>query len=442
MKPQHLVIVATALLACAPGAALAQPSTRPYQSLFANGSGDTNPAIHHKFDFSLSVLAAYDDDVLPGATGGLDPTTRPLSGYNTTYAGNAQYGWQGRHMQAGFSAQSTVRQYVRFNEYNASHSAAAGFAVQLPRRTSVFVNQTVAYSPPYLFGLYPSLQLPTPGMDDTGQANYVVDDTESLAYETIATVEHGLTRRSNVSVSTDYRFTDFRRNDTGRQDVRSSGISAEYAYSLGRNSALTAAYHYRSGELGFGSVAVTSEHRAEIGMAYNKRLSPSRRATFDFNIGSSRMDLPASPATGIVAGLHSSVSADAALSLEFARDWIVRAAYNRGAQFVAELTQPVFADGLTTALDGRISRRVRLMIAAAYSKGESFQLGENPDVLTYTGDAQLLCELTRMLSSYVEYLYYFYDFQGSTLLAPGMVKSAERNGVRAGLTLSFSFRRR
>jgi hypothetical protein len=441
MKPQHIVVAATALLVLAPVRAFAQLSPRPYQSLFSDGA-DTNATVHHSFDMSLSVIAAYDDDALPAATPGIDPTGGTLSGYNTTYSGSAQYAWQGRHMQAGFSGQSTVRHYTDPNDYIASHSAAAGFAAQFARRTSLFVNQTASYSPPYLFGLFPTLQTPLPGTDDTGNPNYVVDDSESLAYETVATVEHGLTRKTNLTFTADYRFTDFRRNDTGRQDVRAKGLHAQSAYSLGRNAAFTAGYHYRSGELGFGSLAVTSEQRVQIGVAYNRRLSPSRRATFNFNVGSSRMDLPPSPDRGIGGGLHTSLSADGALSYEFSRDWVVRAAYTRGAQFVAELTEPVFADGLTTALIGKLGRRVELTMAGAYSKGQTFQLGESPDVLTYTGDVQLLFDLTRRLSSYLEYMYYYYDFEGSQALAPGLLTRVERNSVRAGLTVSFSLRRR
>jgi hypothetical protein len=50
--------------------------------------------------------------------------------------------------------------------------------------------------------------------------------------------------------------------------------------------------------------------------------------------------------------------------------------------------------------------------------------------------------LTRTLSAFGEYLYYFYDYGGSRLNAPNLIPGVERNGVRAGLTVWFSARRR
>jgi hypothetical protein len=441
MKRQFFVAAASVLIVGTASGAFAQGSSRPYQGLFGGG-GAKDPAVHHTLDVNLSIAAAYDDDALPSLIGGIDPTQRPLSGYNTSYAVSAQYGWQGRHMQAGLSGVSTLRQYVDFNDYNMTHSVAAGFSAQFARRTTVFVNQTADYSPPYLFGLFPSVETPKPGVVVSGGPNYVVNDTESLSYQTIATVEHGLTRRGTVALTGDHRYTDFRRNDTGRPDVSSSGARLQYGYGLGRNAAFTAGYHYRSGQLGFGTLAVSSEQGLDVGIAYTRKLSPSRRATFNFSVGSSRVELPDAPAAGIIGGRQMGVSADAGLNYEFAREWVVRGAYRRGAEFVAELIEPIFAEGVTLSLNGYLTRRLHLQSSAAYSTGESIQIGTSPNLTTYTGNVQLGYAFARSLGAYVEYLYYYYNFTGSTQLAPGLLTGVERNGVRVGLTYSFSLRRR
>jgi hypothetical protein len=442
MKRQLFAVVATVVLVGAPSGALAQSgSTMPYQGIFSSG-GNTDPNIHHRLDLTFSVAAGYDDDVLPALTGGIDPTSKPFNGYNTTYTGTAQYAWQGRKMQAGLTATSALRQYTEFDDYTMTHAVGAGFAMQFARRTTLFVNQSANYSPPYLFGLFPTVDTASPGDVIAGGPNYVLDDTESLSYESIVTVEHGLTRRGTISVSGDYRFTDFLDNSRGRPDVSSSGLRTQYSYAFGRNTAFTAGYHYRSGELGFGTTAVTSEQGVDVGLEYSRRLSPTRRATLNFSVGSSTMDLPSVPAAGIVEGRQSEVSAEAALNYQFNRTWMLRGAYRRGAEFVAELSYPVFVDGFTAMLTGDMGRRVHYSSSAAYSSGQGLQPGTNQDLVTYTGDVRLSFDIFRRIGSFVEYLYYSYDFSQNPLLSPGLVNRVERNGARAGLTLWFTMRRR
>jgi hypothetical protein len=442
MKKQLFTLVAAVVLAGAPSGVFAQTRwSTPYQGVFS-GRRDNDPNVHHLLDVSFSVAAAYDDDTVPALTGGIDPTQRPFNGYNTTYTGTAQYGWQGRKMQAGLTGSSSFRRYAESNDTNMTAGVGAGFSAEFARRTTLFVNQSANYSPPYLFGLFPEVGTATPGAIISGGPNYLVDDTESLSYETIVTVDHGFTRRGTVSVSGDYRFTDFTDNSTGRPDVRSSGIRAQYGYSFSRNSTFTSSYHYRSGQLGFGTTAVTSEQGLDVGMDYNRKLSPTRRATFSFTVGSTRMDVPAGPTAANIGGTHTDLSAEGSVDYQFNRSWKVRGAYRRGAEFIAELSEPVFVDGVTALLSGDFARRVHWMSSAAYSTGETFQVGTAPNLKTYTANARMDFDLTRTIGSFVEYLYYFYDSSENPTLDPGQLSRIERNGVRAGLTVWFSMRRR
>ena len=43
--------------------------------------------------------------------------------------------------------------------------------------------------------------------------------------------------------------------------------------------------------------------------------------------------------------------------------------------------------------------------------------------------------LSRSLALYVQYVYYFYDFQQKTALPGGLPPSLERNGIRVGVTV-------
>ena len=177
-------------------------------------------------------------------------------------------------------------------------------------------------------------------------------------------------------------------------------------------------------------------------MEYVRRLSPTRHATFNLNVGSTRIDIPDTPVAGIVGGIHTGLSAEGALNYQFNRSWYVRGAYRRGAEFVAEFSEPVFIDGVTALLSGDLTRRIHLMMSGAYSSGESLGIRASPNLITYTGDGRLMFDVSRSIGSFVEYLYYLYDFSENPTLAPGLVPRVERNGVRAGLTLWFTMRRR
>jgi hypothetical protein len=85
---------------------------------------------------------------------------------------------------------------------------------------------------------------------------------------------------------------------------------------------------------------------------------------------------------------------------------------------------------------------VDLSVVGAYSNGESALQSTAFKVKSYTGDVRVRFALTRTLSAFGEYLYYFYDYGGSRLNAPNLIPGVERNGVRAGLTVWFSARRR
>ena len=89
------------------------------------------------------------------------------------------------------------------------------------------------------------------------------------------------------------------------------------------------------------------------------------------------MDLPSVPAAGIVEGRQSEVSAEAALNYQFSRTWMLRGAYRRGAEFVAELSYPVFVDGVTATLTGDMGRRVHYSSSAAYSTGRASNPARN-----------------------------------------------------------------
>ncbi len=69
----------------------------------------------------------------------------------------------GTRVQLAATSGSAWRYYPSESTGNASHTAAIGLSAQFTKRTSLSVNQTAAYSPSYLYGLFPSVTVPAPG---------------------------------------------------------------------------------------------------------------------------------------------------------------------------------------------------------------------------------------------------------------------------------------
>jgi hypothetical protein len=447
MNRQSFVLAATAFLICASSSgAFAQTlDSSPYAGLFEPRRGDNDPAIHHRFDLNLSLVGAHDDDVLGAPGGVVDPVAEQATGFNTTFVGSFNYSLQRRKVQLGASANSSVRYYSELQDYTSTHAAGLGVSVAFAQRSTLSVNQSVAYSPPYLYGLFPSVIAESPGSVGSigaGGANYLVNDTESYAYESVAGLTHGFTRRGSITASARHLHTDFAKESPTRRDVSYDEFHGAYQHTVSRTGTANITYRFVLGDLGFGGGKPTREHGLTIGYDYTKRLSPSRRVIFHANMGSSVIDIPESIPFGVSQTRRTGFTGDAALDYHFGRSWQARASYRRGLEYVADVTQPVIADGATAQVSGQLSRRVDLLVLGGLSKGESALRFDQMRVNSYTGDVRLRFLVTRTLSTFAEYLYYFYDFSGNISFAPNLVSRVERNGVRVGVTVWLSARRR
>jgi hypothetical protein len=435
-----LLSVAGALAASAsPIFAQAPPSDRAFRGLFAAPVG---PPARQTMNLTLTFTEAYDQDVLAEGGAGPNSGVPSLSGYSSMLTARTEYTRHGRRTQLGITAASDLRYYAPLKTVRStSGSVGLGVSTSLPGGATWLFNQTVAYSPSYLYGLFPGPPSGNPGgLPSPAAPDYNVNDVASYSYGTSTTLTHGLTKRGSLSISGDFRFTDFLHETVGRTDLTSFGVRGEFSRGVGRNSSAKFGYRLRSGDSGFVSGGSTVEHGLEVGIETARRLSESRRATFRLTLGPSTVNVPAA-AIGTPAGQPNlqnrrlyRVSGDAAVGYQFGRTWQTRATYSRGLEYVPGLTAPVLTGGVTGSVDGLLSRRVDLSISGGYSNGNS-ALQAGSSFATYTGDVRLRYALTRTWALYTEYLYYYYDFSGTTQLAPGLPPHLERNGVRAGLTL-------
>ncbi len=126
--------------------------------------------------------------------------------------GSAEYARTRRRTQLAGTAQTAFRYYQGLNEIESvSHTAGLGANFRLPRTASFRVNQSAAYSPSYLYQLFPAAG-PDVGRSDSGAARLPRDASRVVQLQ----VGHGALRWAlpvgrGSSVSGHYDRTDFAR---------------------------------------------------------------------------------------------------------------------------------------------------------------------------------------------------------------------------------------
>ena len=439
MKPNSLLIVALALGLAGGASVSAQTpesgSSRPYSSLF--GGGGARPDSRQSLNFTVSLAEGYNDDTSPQLSTVVDPSAGQAGGLQTMLVANGSYAWRGTSAQFAVNSASALAYYNDLSATkNLSHSLGVGFTALLSQKTSLLFNQGAAYSPSYLYGLFPSDATVEPGEGVPAAPEYSVQTRETYSYNTSLGLTHSFTRRNRLTLSGDFSYTDYLHESDTQRDMRVAGARAQFARNVKRNTVLTFGYRFRNGDVGFG-FEPTVEHGVDIGLDYSRPLSATRRAFFGFRIGSSTFELPLSALDPTASGTGRRYLSDGQVSLgyQFSRGWQTRAMYRRGMEYIPAFTEPVFTDGVSANVDGMISRRFEVTMSAGYSNGESAFSRNASALKTYNGEVRLRYALNQTMAAYVQYLYYFYDFGRNTQLAPGMPARLERNAVRAGFTL-------
>jgi hypothetical protein len=433
----HLsVAVVSSVLASAVAATAQTAPVPPRDPQGVFGGIRPDAAATKRLDFMLSLVEGYDDDVPTQLQSTLDPGGLQGGGFSTMLNASAAYAWQTKNMDLGANAGSVIRHYADLGETRSlGHSAGFGLEARLPNETTFLVNQAAAYSPTFLYGLFPTGSTIAPGAPGTTAPDYSVSDFESYSYTTTATLRHDFTRRNSLTGVADYSYTD-RLNETAQwRDVSAYSLRGRYAQNVARSTTVSGQFRYRNGQFGYGADGSTTEVGLDFGLEYTKTLSSTRRAALRFNVGASGADVPQVTSTGSVLNRQFLAVGDVGFEYQFNRTWTGRANWRRGLEYVVDLPQPVFADGMSVGADGLLSRRVDILMTAGYSSGESLLNRNSLQFDTYTGNIRLRYALTRTWATYVEYLYYYYDFREGSLLIAGIPSGLKRNGARAGVTL-------
>ena len=413
--------------------AQAPEAPRQPQGLFGGVKPDA--AATTRLDVTTSLVENYDEDVPLSLLNVLDPQSLQTGGFSTLLNTSASYVRKTARTQLGINGNSLIRHYPDLGGTRAEGGFGAGISARLPGRLTLMANQAGAFTPAHLSGLFPTGVDVEPGTPGTSATDYNVSEFESYTYSSTLSLRRDFSARSSLAFSGDFQYIDRKRESLLWEDVSSYLLAGEYSRNVNRSTAITAHYRYHTGAFGYTNDLETTEHAIEFGVSYSKGLSPTRRASVRFSAGASAADVPQVTQTGNAVFRQYLGRGSADFEYQFQRTWQARANYRRGLEYVVDIPEPVFANSLGVGVDGLVTRRIDINLSAGYSSGASILNSSALAYDTYTGSIRVRYALSRLVATYAEYLYYFYDFAAGTPLLVGVPPGLERNGVRVGFTV-------
>jgi hypothetical protein len=395
-----------------------------------------------RLNFTLQAAEGYDSDLSPAFRARI-PLDSQGDGWSTLFGGSSDYLRRGRTLELAGTASSAVRYYHEIGRLETlAHAAGFGFTIKLPKEGTVRVDSTAAYSPSYLYQLFPTDAPPSLGASIPTDPEYQLLATPSYAYRTSAALSFGSRLGTMVTASGRFNRSDFEQR-ARRPDLEFYDGGVTLAHAFGRSGGVSAGYEYRSGQFGFGEV--TREHRVIFGGEISTALSRTRRAVVRVSLRPERLDLPEAVQSRITAGPSSRlyrINGAATIIYPFRLNWLLRASYRREMEFLAVFREPVFSDGSRVELAGLISRRFDLSALAGYATAASVLSNGRRDLETYTGEVRLRWALKRWVAVYTQYFYYHYDLREQSRIAPDLPSVFDQHGARLGLMLFLEARHR
>ena len=414
----------------------------------ASAQADRDAMARQLLDVMIEVNGAYDtdasQDVVFPSPGQLQP-----EGYSAWAVGSLSYIRRGARAELQAVASSAVRYLPDFQEFHSvMHSGGVSIAAPLPNRFKLTANTALAYSPSYLYSLFPTLPSASDAQPVLDYSDpYDLDPSSSYSSNSSIALERRISRRSNISVVADFVSTNFSNESaaeipeipteiTTRPDLNVYSIGGRFSRNISRDGSLSVGYTYRTGEFGYAVGRTTASHSINFGGNISRQVSTSRRVNLSFTVGGTAVDTPDFAQFNVVKQYR--VDAEASASYPISRTWQLRGSYTRGLQYVAGLPRPVFADGFTGEFNGRVLRRIDILGRASRAAGQSVVTRDSL-LDTYTGELKVMYLVTRELNAYVDYIHYTFDSGGELdtpqiPLVAGLPADLKRDTVHVGLS--------
>jgi hypothetical protein len=427
----------------------------------SGGLFGTTPSHGHggdRLNVMVDLNEALDSDLPLDVTSHVAPADPQFGGLSSTLTASAEYVRYRRSVQLIAHASTFVRYSGQLNEIAAvSQDLGLEAAFRLPKQSSLHIVQTAAYTPSYLYQLFPTAALPGPAESIPATPDYRINATPSYSSATKMALTLGSERETHVTTTAEYSRTDFLHQTAALPDLTTFAGGVTVARPVSRNSVLFAGYQYRTGTVEFSGQ--TKEHRVTIGVEYVRPLSATRRAVFRFDLAPATLEGPlydlnavgtttgssaaqgsapalaTAPASSVVEERVYHLEGEAGVDYAFRRNWQVRGNYRRGVEYLAGLIEPVFADTLRLELTGLITRRVDVSASAGYSTGASGIYHNTQNMNTSADRIRIRYALKRSFAFYSDYLYYYYDLRGQARIAPALPSVFKQQGIRIGFML-------
>lgn len=401
---------------------LAAPAPRPGQGVF-----DRTPQGDQNLDLSVSLLGAFDNNLVEVSNSGVPDPRMQQSGLYSGLTTNVGYAKRFRHVELGLSEGSALRYYPRLSDIvGVQHTATAGVGLEFGS-TRVNFSQTFGYLPFFAFVSVPRLFDPgLVGLPPATSDQVTVRREERLSGSAVA-VTQPVGGRTSLGLSASLQNAEFVNESTG---LKSESVGGRLSRHVTRDMSLVAGYTYQQGTYRLASMApqVTRLHNIDLGIDYSHALGPTHRTTIGFTTGSSAVQ-------DAIGTSQYRLTGSARLNREIGRAWHATAAYNRGVGFVDGFPQPFFADSFAASLGGIVDRRVELSFAGSYSTGHlGLSVSSNKNE-NYNSSARVRVALSHYAAISGEYLFYHYRFDQPTALPQGFPPSLNRQGARIGLDL-------
>lgn len=390
---------------------------------------------------NATVTEALDSDLPPSLANEFPQGPLQSGGLWTMVLGSAEYAHTRKRLRFSANGETAVRYYNRLNRLDVlGHTGALGANFWVADNVSLLAKQSAAYSPSYLFELFPATGQAEFGEPIPIAPDYRLLQTDSYTSRSQLELSAGSLRRARFTAAGAYDRTAFRAAATGetnRPRLNTYSARAGVQRAVRRNGRVSGEYEYRTGDF---SVGTATEHRFAFGVEYSRALSASRRATVRVQLTPSTLTVPeavfteGAEADPSATGRLFRLQGDASVEYQPHLRWIVSGAYRRGVEYMAILGVPVLSDAARVSVDTLLTRRLELTATVAAVNGAS-AIDQLSRLDSSTGSARLRYAFTRRFAVYGEYVYVAYDFGQRATLAPQLPRAFDQHGVRVGIML-------
>jgi opacity protein-like surface antigen len=378
-----------------------------------------------RLTFQMSLSEAFDSKV-PVEFQSRRPGNLAIGRYSSLFSGSADYVHGQRHVDVLASASSYVRYNAALERAVAGpQSGQLGATFHLPQTGSLSIGEDAAYSPSYLYELFPGDVTQAPEAPPPVNADYRIDTATSYSSRSHAELHYGRAVGTQMSAAANYRLADYR-GQHDRPDLHAYEAGATISHAPSRSRSFSVGYFRRSGRHGSG--AWTGEQELRLGLSLSPALSATRRVTLKVTVTPTLID-------GAIPARRSMVQGNAGINYPFTLRWTMSAGYRRGVDYLAVLTEPVITDAGTAGITGAIGRRMSLSAEARYGTSLKLRADGHDRLKTATANARVRFALSRSFALFAEYLYYYYDHGIQSALAPDLPDRYEQHGARVGVLL-------